>query len=213
MTGTSTQQFLEVDQIREGVIVLKNKGLRGIIMLSSLNFALKSEEEQTAIIYQFQNFLNSLSFSVQILVQSRKLNITDYLNKLKEMEEKQENELLQIQTTGYREFIESLIQEGTIMNKSFYAIIPYTLAESPEFGPPKKPWKKIEIPALTEENFKRCKIQLRQRMEFTVSGLRRCGLQAVPLTTAEIIELFWGLHHPKQAEVGYYPELPPELTQ
>ncbi len=182
-------------------------------MVSSLNFALKSEDEQSAIISQFQNFLNSLSFSVQILVQSRKLNITEYLDKLKELEEKQENELLQIQTTGYREFIESLIKEGTIMNKNFYIVIPYTLSENQESSATKKPWKKIEIPVLTEENFERCKNQLRQRIEFAASGLRRCGLRAVPLTTAEIIELLWALHHPKAAEVGYYPELPPELTQ
>ena len=119
MQGTSTQQFLEVDQIRQGVMILKNKALRGIIMVSSLNFALKSEEEQTAIIYQFQNFLNSLSFSCQILIQSRKLNITGYMEKLEEIEKKQKNELLQIQTAGYREFVESLIKQGTIMSKNF----------------------------------------------------------------------------------------------
>ncbi len=210
---TSTQDFLEINQIREGVIVLKNKALRAIIMVSSLNFALKSEDEQVAIISQFQNFLNSLNFTTQIIVQSRKLNITSYLEKLSEFESKQENELLQIQTTGYREFVESLIKEGTIMNKTFYMVLPYTLAESPEFSGISSPWKKIEIPALTEENFQRCKLQLRQRIEFTISGLRRCGVKSIPLTTAEIIELFWGIHHPREAEVGYYPELPPELTQ
>ena len=69
------------------------------------------------------------------------------------------------------------------------------------------------IPKLTEENFQRAKIQLQQRMEFIILGLRRCGLKAVPLNTEEIIELFWGLHHPDQAEVGYYPEIPPELKE
>ena len=99
---SSTQEFLEIDQIREGVIVLKNKGLRGALMVSSLNFALKSEEEQNAIIYQFQNFLNSLDFSCQIIIQSRKLNITGYLDKLKDLEKKQKNELLKAQTGEYR---------------------------------------------------------------------------------------------------------------
>jgi len=98
MAEASTQQFLEIEQIREGVAVLKDKGLRGVIMTSSLNFALKSEDEQNAIIYQFQNFLNSLDFSIEIVVQSRRLNITGYFDKLKEMEEKQENELLKFQT-------------------------------------------------------------------------------------------------------------------
>lgn len=212
MPEISTQDFLEIDQIKGGIIVLKNKALRGVIMASSLNFALKADEEQNAIIAQFQNFLNSLSFSAQVLIQSRKLNITGYLDKLKELEKRQTNELLQIQTRGYREFVESLIQEGSIVNKTFYVIVPYVLTESPEFSALQKPWKKIEIPALTEESFQRCKIQLQQRMEFVVSGLRRCGLLAAPLTTAEIAELFWTIHHPQESEVGYYPELPPELT-
>jgi 2-iminoacetate synthase ThiH len=209
MKKTSTQDFLEIDQIREGVIILKNKGLRSIMMVSSLNFALKSNEEQEAIIAQFQNFLNSLNFFCQILIQSRRLNITGYLEQLRDLEQKQENELLQVQTTGYREFIE----EGTIMSKTFYVVVPYSMSETQEFGAIKKPWKKIELPKLTEENFQRTKKQLRQRIEFVALGLRRCGLQSVPLTTAEIIELFWSIHHPKQAETGYYPELPPELTQ
>ena len=213
MKKTSTQDFLEIDQIREGVIILKNKALRGVVMVSSLNFALKSQEEQEAIIAQFQNFLNSLNFFCQILIQSRRLNITGYIEQLKELEQKQENELLQVQTTGYREFIESLIKEGTIMSKTFYVVIPYAMSETQEFGAIKKPWKKIELPKLTEENFQRTKKQLRQRIEFVALGLRRCGLQSIPLTTAEIIELFWSIHHPKQAETGYYPELPPELTQ
>ena len=213
MKKTTTQDFLEIDQIREGVIILKNKALRGVVMVSSLNFALKSQEEQEAIIFQFQNFLNSLNFFCQILVQSRRLNITGYIEQLRDLEQKQENELLQVQTTGYREFIESLIKEGTIMSKTFYIVIPYAMSETQEFGAIKKPWKKIELPALTEENFQRAKKQLRQRIEFAALGLRRCGLQSIPLTTSEIIELFWSIHHPKQAETGYYPELPPELTQ
>lgn len=121
MPKAPTQQFLEIEQIREGVVVLRDKTLRGILMVSSLNFALKSEEEQNAIIYQFQEFLNSLDFSCQVLVQTRRLNITGYLDKLKELEEKQENDLLKIQTRGYREFIASMIKEGVIMT-----IIPTT---------------------------------------------------------------------------------------
>lgn len=215
---TSTQDFLEIDQIREGVIILKNKALRAVMMVSSLNFALKSEEEQSAIIYQFQSFLNSLDFSVQIVVQSRKLNITGYLDKIKELEAKQTNELLKTQTAEYRQFIEDIItgappagKYGEIMSKSFYVVIPFTLLETKGISP-LQILKSPKAPVLTEEDFQRCKQQLWQRMEFVALGLRRCGLQAVPLTTPELIELFWGLHHPKQAEKGYYPEIPPELS-
>jgi len=125
MPRISTQQFLEIKQIREGIVVLKDKSLRGVLMVSSLNFALKSEEEQRAIIYQFQDFLNSLDFPCQILVQTRRLNITGYLDKLKELEEKQENELLKIQTKGYREFIAGMIKGGSIMTKTFFVIVPF----------------------------------------------------------------------------------------
>ncbi len=212
MPTASTQSFLEIDQIREGVIILKNKALRAVLMVSSLNFALKSDEEQSAIISQFQSFLNSLDFTCQIIIQSRKLNITGYLDKIKELANKQQNDLLKIQTKAYHDFIEELVGEGNIMSKHFFVVVPFTLLEAKEptgGGLLRAP----KVPTLTEETFQRCKQQLWQRMEFVALGLRRCGLQAIPLTTPELIELFWGLHHPKQAEVGYYPEVPPELSK
>jgi hypothetical protein len=179
-------------------------------MVSSLNFALKSDDEQTAIMYQFQNFLNSLDFSCQVLIQSRRLNITVYLEKIKELEEKQKNELLRIQTKEYRDFIKSLVEAGSIMSKSFFVIVPFTVFEAQGL----QITQLLKAPrsvTLTEEEFQRCKNQLWQRMEFAALGLRRCGLKAVPLTTEEIIELFWGTHHPQEAESGYYPEIPPEI--
>jgi hypothetical protein len=213
MAKPTTQQFLEIDQLREGIVILKNKALRGVLMVSSLNFALKSAEEQNAIIYQFQSFLNSLDFSCQIIIQSRRLNITGYLEKLAKLEEEQDNELLRVQTAEYRKFIQSLTEGGAILVKTFFVVVPYTLleAEGQAGGVGKKIFKAAKIPALTEEIFQRCKTQLWQRMEFVALGLRRCGLQAVPLTTAELVELFWSLYHPKEAETGYYPEFPSEL--
>jgi len=213
MAQSSTQQFLEIEQIREGVMILKNKSLRGVIMVSSLNFALKSEEEQTAIIYQFQNFLNSLDFSLQIVAQSRRLNITGYLDKLKDLEKKQENELLKTQTAEYRNFVQDLIAGSSIMSKNFFVVVPFTLIEIPGMETAKGFLKKKPEITLSEEQFQRAKSQLWQRMEFVALGLRRCGLQCVPLNTPELIELFWGLYHPEESEVGYYPEIPPELTK
>jgi type IV secretory pathway VirB4 component len=215
MPKISTQQFLEIKQVREGVMVLKDKSLRGVLMVSSLNFALKSEEEQNAIIYQFQEFLNSLDFSIQILVQTRRLNITGYLDKLEGLERKQDNELLKIQTKGYREFIAGLIKGETIMTKTFFVVVPYHLSpvEMQKFGKAQKFTPKKQGQDLKEDVFQRYKGQLWQRMEFVALGLRRCGLQAIPLITPELIELFWKFHHPKEAEFGYYPEIPPELAQ
>ena len=210
MPKAPTQKFLEIDQIKEGVVVLRNKALRGVLMSSSLNFALKSEDEQTAIIYQFQNFLNSLDFSLEISIQSRRLNITGYLEELKELEQQEKNDLLKLQISEYQKFIRELISESSIMSKSFFVIVPFTLAELPRLTGEKKPPQKGV--SLTEERFQRAKNQLWQRMEFVSLGLRRCGLEVMPLNTTELIELFWGVYHPEEAEIGYYPEIPPELT-
>lgn len=208
----STQQFLEADEIREGIMILKNKTLRGILMVSSLNFALKSDDEQTATIYQFQDFLNSLDFSLQIVVQSRKLNVTGYLEKLKDLESKQENELLKTQISEYRKFIKELILRSSITSKNFFVVIPFSLMET-QTTQKENPFKKPSFPTLTEEVFQRAKVQLWQRMEFIALGLRRCGLQSAPLNSTEIIELLWSLHHPEEAEFGYYPEVPPEFVK
>jgi len=224
MPEFSTQDFLEIQDIREGLLLLKNQGLRGVLMVSSLNFALKSEEEQTAIVYSFQNFLNSLDFSCQIVIQSRKINITPYLDGIKDLEEKQTNELLKRQTGSYHQFIKELVRGETIMTKNFYIVVPYTLMEalgiratSKQFGLDKffgkKKGETTGTGPLNDSDFERCKNQLWQRMEFLAIGLRRCGLEAIPLTTAELIELFWAMHHPEQAEIGYYPEILPELLK
>jgi len=193
----TVQEILEVEDIREGVVILRDNSLRGILAVSSMNFALKSDEEQAAIIYQFQNFLNSLDFPIQILIQSRRINLTPYIDELKELEKKQPNELLRLQTEDYRKFIESIAQKGIIMTKNFYVIVPFYL-------PPVK--KKM-----TEQEFEAARTQLFQRMEFVATGLRRCGLYCIPLGTQELIDLFWTHFHPEEAEVGYHPAIPPEL--
>ncbi|MFA5368833.1 MAG: hypothetical protein WC303_02360 [Candidatus Paceibacterota bacterium] len=212
--ATPAQQFIPIKQIREGVMLMDDHSMKGILLVSSINFALKSDEEQGAIIYNFQNFLNSLDFSCQIIINSRKVNITGYIDKLKELEKNQKNELLKIQTTDYRKYIEELVGSGSIMNKSFYVIVPYLplldIAAGAIQGANKKNMNTAQA-KLTEEHFQKGKYQLWQRMEYVSLGLRRCGLKSGALTTQQIMELLWSLHHPKQAEMGYYPDLPPEI--
>jgi hypothetical protein len=221
MVESATQQFLEIQDIREGVLLLKNNTIRGVMMVSSINFALKSEEEQGAIIYAFQSFLNSLDFFCQIVIQSRNINITPYLDSLKDLEDRQTNELLRKQTASYREFIKNMVVGDMVMTKNFYVVIPYNLMEI--FGM-KGAAKQFDIikqfsgqqeqnKELSDDDFQRCKTQLWQRMEYVAMGLKRCGLETVPLTTPELIELFWAIHHPDQAEIGYYPEILPELLK
>ncbi len=207
MATKSTQDFIPIKQIREGVVVLKSGGIRGVLMVSSINIALKSPDEQQAIISRFQSFLNSLDFTCQIIVQSRKTNITGYIEKIKEIEKKQSNQLLQQQTAGYRQFLEDFIEKQSIYSKRFFVVVPYN-PSGIDFSKKKK--KEEEI---TEDSFRRGKRQLYQRMEFVALGLKRCGLQSIPLTTVEIIELFWSVFHSKSAEKGYYPEFPEELTR
>jgi len=205
-----TQSFIPVDVIKEGIMIMKNKSLRGVVLASSLNFALKSADEQEAIIYQFQDFLNSLDFQTQILVQSRRINMTGYVEKIKGFEKNQKNELLKLQTTEYRKFIEDMIGQGSIMTKQFYVIVPYyPLTELVNFSASSGDSKEN----LTEQKFQAAKYQLWQRMEFVAMGLRRCGIKSAPLKTVEIVELLWASYHIQEAEFGYYPEFPPELIQ
>ena len=212
MANTSTQNFLEIAEIKEGTLILKTGQIRSVLMVSSANFALKSEEEQEAVIFQYQSFLNSLDFPLQIVVQSRRLNITGYIDNLKTLEANQKNELLREQTADYRAFVEQLIKGGSIMAKNFFVVVPFSLSEVVG-GVQKDKTNKQKTGRLSEAQFQRMKNQLWQRMEFTALGLRRAGLQVIPLSSEELIELFWSLHHPQEAEVGYYPEIPPEVIK
>jgi len=191
-----TQQLIPIREIREGIVILKNGEWRAILIASSMNFALLSPEEQDAVIYQFQNFLNSLDFNIQILIQSRKLNIRGYLKSLKEIEEKQESELLRVQAKEYREFIKSLSEMVNLMSKNFYIIVPFY---------PMAVGKK----KLSEEDFARYKTQITQRIEYVISGLRRTGIHAVQLGNDEIVELLWSYYNPADLEKGEIPVFPP----
>ncbi len=224
MAELTTQSFLELQEIKEGVLILKNNDIRGVLMVSSVNFALKSADDQSAIIYAFQSFLNSLDFSIQIVAQSRKINITPYLDKLKKLQGEQTNELMKIQTASYISFIKDLIQGDSVMTKNFYIIVPYAITNALgnkaltkkfsifDSGGKKNAPNKGQT-QLSDEEFEKCKNQLWQRMEFLAVGLRRCELDSIPLTTPELIELFWSVHHPDQAEIGYSPEILPELLK
>ena len=199
--SASIQQHLSIKEIKDDVIILKSGGLRAILMTSSLNFALKSTEEQDAAIYRYQSLLNSLDFPIQIVAASRKFDITPYIEMLEQKQTQQENELLKIQTSEYIDFIKELTEMTNVMTESFYLIIPYSPSITKKggffskfFGGGKKQ------PAAQEEQFQELKNNLWQRMEFVVSGLQGIGLKAVPLKTEEIVELFYKLYNPSAKE-------------
>lgn len=202
-SSVSAQQFLALDTIREDVAILKDGGLRVVLMCSSLNFALKSADEQDAIIYQYQNFLNSLDFPVQFIIHSRRLNIAPYLDSLLERHREEENDLLKIQIAEYAEFIKTFTEATNIMSKTFYAVVPFTppiydqkgllsnLFSTFGFGKSKK---------AESASFEEYKNQLWQRVETIMAGLQSFGVRAIPLNTEELIELFYGLYNPTEFE-------------
>ena len=201
-TGKSSQDFVPIKEIRDGVVVLKDGSLRGIEMTSSVNFALKSADEQNAIIYQFQNFLNSINFSIQIFTSSRRLDIRPYIALLEKVEHDQENELLRIQTKEYIEFIKSFTESVNIMTKSFFIVVPYIPAIIQKRGSILSTLlgKKDEAREQRKESFEENRTQLLQRMEVVIGGLTGLGVRAVPLGTEEIVELYYKLFNPGDTE-------------
>src|SRR3989304_9585630 len=129
LQAQSTQQLIDVEAIRDGVVILKSGETRAILMFSSVNLALKSQDEQDALIYQYQNFLNGLDFPVEFVIHSRKLEISDYLTTLAETLKTQDNELLRIQTEEYIDFIRNFVAMQNIMSKTFYVVIPYQITD------------------------------------------------------------------------------------
>jgi len=198
-TGKTTQSFLRMSEIKNDAVVMDDGTLRAIISVSSTNFDLKSQDEQNSIIFNFQRFLNSLDFSIQILMQSRKMEIGSYLEKLKGLAEKQTNELLRVQTSEYIEFISRLIENASIMNKNFYLIVPLGESIFPNAGggflssllgggKAKQVTQRIE-------NFEKAKEKLEIRVSSVLANLSGIGIRGAQLKTEEIIELYYNSYN------------------
>ncbi len=189
----ATQAFVPVKEVRNGIVILKEDGYRGIMMCSAMNFALKSEDEQKAIIGGFQSFLNTLDFSVEVVVHSRKMDIRPYITLLEQRIDAQQSELMRIQLREYIQFIKGFMDSTEIMTKLFYVVIPYTpalgLQVAHTFPLPSR--KKEGGATGGRDNFEEDRIQLEQRMSLVAAGLGSAGIRAVPLGTEEIIELLY----------------------
>ncbi len=189
-----TQAFVPVQEVRNGVIILKTDGYRGVLMCSSTNFSLKAEDEQRAIIGGFQNFLNTLDFSVEIVVHSRKMDIRPYLALLESRMEAQSSEMMRLQLREYVSFIRSFMDSAEIMTKLFYVVVPYTPAIASAVASAVPFLKKnapAEVPNGGIDNFDEHRVQLEQRMALVAGGLGSAGIRAQPLGTEEIIELLY----------------------
>lgn len=200
----ATQQFIDVQEIKNGVIRLKGGGLRAVVMVAGINFELKSEEEQDGITGAYQNFLNALDFSIQVIIHSRKLNITNYLHKMEGIRDAESNELLKNQTVEYIEFIKGFVKENEIMTKTFFVVVPY------DGGGVKELQKGVSrfLPFLSgqknkhqqEESDEEKFSQLQQRVDEVLTGLERIGLRAVMLNDDELLELYYNLYNPEAVE-------------
>jgi len=200
--SSATQRFLPIAEIHNNTVVLKNGGLRAILQATSVNFNLKSEEEQNSLIYGYQSFLNSLEFPIQILVRSKKLDIDNYLDHLKKIQEKQENELLRQQTAEYQEYIEKLVEYADIMEKKFYVIIP---VDSPtgtkisfidNFLSHVFPDDSVSKLRSRQKNFKDLRKKLTQRVNQVEQALLSLNIRTKELDTKQLIKLFYQSYNP-----------------
>lgn len=208
-TSTPTQTYLDIAEIRDDVVVTKDGSVRQVLLASSINFALKSEDEQNAILQGYLSLLNSLNFSLQIVVQSRILNIDAYLGDLASRASEQTNDLLRTQIQEYRSFIAELVSLGDIMGKRFYVVVPYSPTRDAKksflsqltsaFSPGK-------IITLSEKIFARHKEKLASRVNIVVSGLGSIGITAVPLPTQSLIELYYSSYNPELAQIQKLPK-------
>jgi len=201
----ATQDFVPLKEVRDGVVILKDGSLRALLMASSINLALKSQDEQQAIIAQFQNFLNSLEFTVQFFIESRELDIRPYIALLEERLAAELNDLMKIQIREYVAFIKDFTERANIMAKNFFIVVPYDPALIARGGgltgalgnlmPTSAPQT-----SLTDEQFEQYRTQLEQRIAVIEQGLIRTGVRVARLGTEESIELFYKLFNPGELE-------------
>ncbi|MFH1430327.1 MAG: hypothetical protein ABIG71_02245 [Candidatus Uhrbacteria bacterium] len=199
----STKRHLDLREIREGSVVMKDGTLRAIIAVSSINFALKSDDEQQAIVGQYVQFLNALDYPLQIVIHSRKLDIAPYIAKLGEREAAETNELLKVQMADYRSFVTELVSLGDIMTKSFYVVVPYSAYADERkkfFSRLQEALSPARLVQLKEDKFQERRQALMQRVSHAQSALQSLGLASVILDTQALIELFYRLYNPISAQ-------------
>lgn len=202
--GKPAQNLIRLSEIRNGVLVLNDGSMRAVLMVSSVNFALKSEDEQNAIIFAYQDFINSLDFPIQITISSRQADITPYIEEVKVLRDKQPNELLRLQMNEYITFVGELVKDSDIMTKTFFVTIPFAITQSTKTGFFDRIFKSTKAATgkqkMTDSEFDHYRTQLFQRVEQVGAGLRAIGLRIVPLETSELLELFYNYYNPNTSQ-------------
>jgi hypothetical protein len=199
----SVQASLPIDTIREGVVIMKDSSIRSVVMVSTLNFALKSDKEKESVIAGYQEFLNALEFPIQLLATSKKLDLTDYLTDIEGIKAKESNPLLKLQLEEYGSFIKALLEQANIMEKKFFVVVPYygstedaALAGLPGFGPKKQTNAESALSASFETKRK----VLSERTEQIIGGLGSLGLRCVALGTEDLLQLYYSVYNPSTSK-------------
>lgn len=214
----STQNTLQFAEIRDGIVIMNDGSFRSIVMVKSINFDLMSPQEQEAVEYSYQGFLNSLYFPIQIFIRSQKVDLQPYISKLDKIRTEHDNMLLAMLMEDYINYIDQLSQQTNIMDKRFYIVIPYTpnaetvnqkvfaqgkeaIAQSKGFISGLKALfnNKEQVVTVNEADLEKAKSELRNRVQAVLAGLMQCGVQGLPLDTQELIELYYDTYNPDTA--------------
>ena len=200
-TNPSTTELIQIQEFRDGVILLKDGSLRGVVKVSAINFELRSSDEQTGLLQQFAGFLNSLDFPFQIVIQSRRYDIAQYIALVEKAAGELTNELLKVQAGEYIRFVAELSELSNIMSKEFYVVLPMTVTASEEgkgvIASVKDMFKKSTAPqGIPPERLAAFKAQLQQRADLIIGGLSGMGLKGEMLGQDGLVKLFNLLYNP-----------------
>lgn len=205
----STQNALQIAEIRDGIVIMNDGSFRSVVMVKSINFDLMSQQEQEAVEFSYQGFLNSLYFPIQIFIRSQKVDMQPYIDRLEKIRSEHDNMLLALLMEDYISYIDQLGQQTNIMDKKFYIVIPYfpqvdvqkALSQSKNFvsGLAGLFSSKEQHVVINEEDLEKAKTELRNRVQAVLSGLMQSSIQGLPLDTQELIELFYDTYNPDTA--------------
>lgn len=204
---TSTQATLLISEMRDNVVIMKDGSFRAVVACKSINFDLMSDMEREGVEYSYQNFLNSLKFTTQILVRSQRVDIGPYIERLSEIRRNNDNMLLGVLMDDYINFIDILSQEANIMDKSFFIIVPYytspdaekVLQQTKNFFKSFSKNKGPEVTRIDRATYDKALSEINNRVDTVVSGLFQIGIHSVRLNTRELAELYYNFNNPDTA--------------
>ena len=199
---SATQKYVAISEIRDNVVVLNDGSIRQVVKVKPVSIELRSQKEQDTVIYQFRSFLNALKFPIQITIQSRRVDLSRYIAKLQAIGADEQNELIKVQITDYIDFIERLSSEVNIMDRSYYVIVPHN--KNLGVSTTKRTWmdkilggKKSKETVYSVEEFEELKVQLEEKTQIVTGRLETLGIQARPLESAELVELYYNVYNPE----------------